>query len=132
MISRSAGLIVGLTVCLGLGLAVQRLPLSDNSADQPLRVRVSQEVMDALLVSKVAPKYPAEAKAKGVRGKIVLRVIVNQEGAVSHVEVVSGHPLLIPAAIEAVRQWKYKPFLVKQRPVEVETTVEVAFALPRS
>lgn len=120
MTPRSVALILGLTNCLALGLAAQRFPLSDNTPDQPQRLRVSP---------KVIPEYPAGAMANGVQGTVVLRVIVNREGAVSHVDMVSGHPLLIPAAIEAVKQWKYKPFLVKRRPVEVETTVEVKFAL---
>jgi len=129
MTSRVVALIFGLTGCFALGLAAQRLPLSNNTADQPLRVRVSEGAMQALLVARMTPEYPADAMAAGVQGKVVLRVVVDRKGAVSHVAVVSGHPLLIPAAIEAVKQWRYTPFLVKQTPVEVETTVEVTFAL---
>jgi len=95
----------------------------------PKRVRVSQGVESGLIASKVPPIYPQTAKDAHIQGVVVLRVIVSKEGDVESVELVSGHPELAPAAIEAVKQWKYKPFLLNQQPVEVETQVQVNFTL---
>lgn len=95
----------------------------------PQRVRVSQGVMQGMLVKKVAPQYPDEAKKDGVQGSVVLRVTVDKEGVVQNIELISGHPLLAPSAIEAVKQWKYKPFLLNGEAVEVETQVTVNFTL---
>ena len=95
----------------------------------PRRVRVSQGVMQGLLVSKVQPEYPAEAKDQRVEGAVVLKVTVDKEGNVANIQLISGHPLLAPAAIEAVKQWKYKPFLLDGIPLAVETQVTVNFTL---
>ncbi len=96
---------------------------------QPLRVRVSQKVSEALIAKKVQPQYPPEARGKRIQGTVVLRVEISKEGDVTELVLVSGHPLLAPAEIEAVRQWKYKPFLINGQPVAVETQVSVAFEL---
>jgi protein TonB len=85
--------------------------------------------MQGLLVSKVQPEYPAEAKDQRVEGAVVLKVTVDKEGNVANIQLISGHPLLAPAAIEAVKQWKYKPFLLDGIPLAVETQVTVNFTL---
>jgi TonB family protein len=95
----------------------------------PRRIRVSQSVMQSLLVSKVQPEYPADAKDQRIQGEVRLVVTVDKEGNVYKVELISGHPLLAPSAMEAVRQWKYKPYLLNGEPIEVETTVTVNFTL---
>ncbi|MFZ0138032.1 MAG: energy transducer TonB [Candidatus Sulfotelmatobacter sp.] len=95
----------------------------------PQRIRVSQGVMQGLLVSKVQPEYPPDAKDQRVQGAVVLKVSIDKEGNVANVQLVNGHPLLAPAAIEAVKQWKYKPFLLDGVPLEVETQVTVNFTL---
>jgi TonB family protein len=95
----------------------------------PQRVRVSASVEQGMLVKKVAPEYPAEAKDKRIQGQVVLSVIVGKDGEVEHVALVSGHPLLAPPAIASVKQWKYKPYLLNGAPVEVETQVMVSFTL---
>ncbi len=93
----------------------------------PQRVRVSPSVMQALLVTKVQPEYPSDAKH--VRGAVVLKAIIDKQGNVSNLQVISGRPMPIPAAIEAVKQWKYKPYLLNRAPVEVETNLTVNFTL---
>jgi TonB family protein len=103
-------------------------PGSDNYA-VPQRVRVSKGVMQGLLVSKVDPTYPSDAKEQRIQGVVVLQVAINKEGNVSDVQLISGHPLLAPAAIEAVKQWKYKPYLLNGEPLEVDTQVQVSFRL---
>jgi TonB family protein len=98
---------------------------------RPLRVRVSQGVSNGLLVNKVQPVYPSEARAAGIQGNVVLKVEITQAGDVEDVELVSGDPILASAAIDAVKQWKYKPYLLNGNPVNVETQVIVNFALSK-
>lgn len=95
----------------------------------PQRVRVSSGVMQVLLLTKVHPQYPQEAKDQRIQGVVVLKVIIDKEGNVAKIELISGHPALAPAAIDAVKQWKYKPYLLNQTPVEVDTQVQVNFTL---
>jgi TonB family protein len=81
------------------------------------------------LVKKVAPVYPPLAKQTRIQGKVKVLVVISKTGSVESVNVVSGHPLLVQAAIDAVRQWQYKPFLVDGQPVTVSTEIEVPFSL---
>lgn len=95
----------------------------------PQRVRVSSGVAAGLLVSKVPPHYPDDAREARVQGTMLLKVNIDKEGNVYRTELISGQPLLAPAAIEAVRHWKYKPYLLNGAAVEVETQVQVNFVL---
>jgi periplasmic protein TonB len=95
----------------------------------PQRVVVSQGVTKGMLIRKVEPPYPALAKSARIQGEVVLKAIINKEGAIQDLQLVSGHPMLVPTAIEAVSQWRYRPFLLNGQPVEVETTVTVNFIL---
>jgi TonB family protein len=95
----------------------------------PSRVRVSQTFMQTLLLSRVEPLYPPEARTEHMEGIVVVRVTVDNGGNVYKVENVSGPPVLVPAAIEAVKQWKYQPYLLNGEAIEVESTVEISFAL---
>lgn len=95
----------------------------------PKRVRVSQGVTQGLLIRKIEPKYPTLAVAARVSGEVVLQAIISKEGEIRELALVSGHPMLAPAAVEAVKQWRYRPFLLNGEPVEVETTVIVTFQL---
>jgi protein TonB len=83
--------------------------------------------MESRLIHKVNPIYPESAKQAGVGGKVILTVTVNEEGSVSDIQHVSGHPLLNDAAIEAVKQWKYSPTLLNGKAVPVIATVTVFF-----
>jgi protein TonB len=82
-----------------------------------------------LLVSKVQPEYPPDAKEQRIQGVVVLQAIIDKEGGVANLQLISGHPLLAPAAIEAVKQWKYKPYLLNNTPLEVDTQIQVNFTL---
>lgn len=95
----------------------------------PQRVRVSQGVTNGLLLNKVTPQYPPIARAARIQGNVVLKAIIGKEGTIQDLQLVSGHPMLVPAAIEAVRQWRYRPYLLNGQPVEVETSVTVIFVL---
>ena len=91
------------------------------------RVRVSQGVINGLLVNRVEPAYPVLAQQARIQGVVVLAAIIGKDGSVQHLQVTSGHPLLAPAAIAAVKQWRYKPYVLNGEPVEVETTIVVTF-----
>jgi periplasmic protein TonB len=75
------------------------------------------------------PVYPKLARAARIQGVVVLHAIISKTGEIQNLEVVSGHPILIPAAIEAVKQWRYRPFTLSGEPVEVETQITVTFRL---
>jgi TonB family protein len=107
-------------------------PSTEGTATQPAGpgpVRVSPGVEQGLVITKVPPQYPPEAKDAHIQGLVLMDVIVDKEGNVANVQLISGHPLLAPAAIDAVKQWKYKPYLLNETPVEVETQVHVNFTL---
>jgi protein TonB len=95
----------------------------------PKRIRVSQGVTKGLLIQKIEPKYPPLALAARIWGQVVLKAIISKEGETKEPQLVSGHPMLVPAAIEAVTQWRYRPYLLNGEPIEVETTVTVTFQI---
>ncbi len=82
-----------------------------------------------LIVKKVPPEYPRKAKQNGIQGLVVLSAKISKEGKVVDLTLVSGDPLLAKAAIKAVKQWKYHPYLLPGNPVEVETQIQVNFVL---
>ncbi len=96
---------------------------------RPARVRVGGEVREPRKMRHVAPSYPPLALAARVQGSVRLECVIGEDGRVSEVVVVDGHPLLDPAAIEAVRQWRYRPTLLNGVPVSVVLTVVVDFRL---
>ncbi len=93
------------------------------------RVRQGGQFAAANIIKRVQPKYPHKARDAGIQGIVKLHVIIGKDGSVSQVEAISGHPLLIQAAIDAVRQWKYRPTLLNGEPVEVDTTIDIIFTL---
>ena len=84
------------------------------------------------LIRKVQPNYPPMAKMAHVQGPVVLVAIISKAGTIENLRVVSGHPLLVPAAIEAVAQWRYRPYILNDEAVEVETQITVNFMLSGS
>lgn len=95
----------------------------------PQRIRISQGVTKGLLIHKEEPVYPSIARAARVQGDVVLSAVIDINGQIQNLQLISGHPMLVPAAIAAVRQWRYKPYLLNGQPVEVETTITVIFSL---
>lgn len=93
------------------------------------RVRISAGVSSRLLVKKVSPQYPEDARRARVQGVVVLRADISKAGDIESVEMVTGPPVLVDAAIDAVKKWKYKPYLLQGEPQEVETTIEIHFNL---
>jgi len=82
------------------------------------------------LLHRVEPEYPKVAKAAHVQGDVVLDILIDKEGKVSDLKVVSGHPLLIQSAMDAVRQWRYRPYIIGGEPVAVDGRVTVKFQIP--
>jgi protein TonB len=110
---------------IGSSSSISAVPTLPKPAAQ--RVRVSQGVINGLLVNRVEPTYPGLAQQAHIQGVVVLAAIIGKDGSVQHLQVTSGHPLLAPAAIAAVKQWRYKPYVLNGEPVEVETTIMVTF-----
>lgn len=94
-------------------------------------VRISSGVMKGILLAKSPPAYPAIAKAAGVQGTVVLQATISKSGTIENLRVVSGPLMLQQAAMDAVKTWRYRPYLLNNEPVEVETTVNVVFAMGR-
>ena len=95
----------------------------------PQRIRISQGVTRGLLIHREEPTYPPLARAARVQGEVVLSAVIDTNGQIQNLQLVSGHPMLVPSAITAVKQWRYKPYLLNGQPVEVETTITVIFTL---
>ena len=81
------------------------------------------------LIHRVQPQYPPLARSVRVQGSVVLAAVIGKEGAIENLRLISGHPMLVPAAIEAVRQWRYRPYILNGEAVEVETQITVNFML---
>jgi TonB family protein len=93
------------------------------------RFHVSPEVARSLLITEVRPDYPRVAAQAFVQGTVLLDVDISKEGIVENVKATSGHPLLIPAALDAVKQWRYQPFMLDGKAAAFDTQVEVHFSL---
>jgi protein TonB len=93
------------------------------------RIRQGGSVQAALLINRVQPVYPPLARQTRIAGTVRLHALISKQGTVESLEVLSGHPLLVRAAMDAVQQWKYKPTLLNGEPVEVDTTIDVIFSL---
>jgi protein TonB len=117
------GGVIGGIVSATSNLAPKFIPVT------PQRVRISQGVTKGLLVHRVEPTYPALARAARVQGEVVLTAVISPNGDIENLQLVSGHPMLVPYALSAVKQWRYKPYLLNGQPVEVETTITVIFSL---
>ncbi len=95
----------------------------------PQRIRVGGNVQQALLIKQPKPAYPPLAKQARIQGVVRLNAIIGKDGTIQNLTVASGHPLLVPSAMEAVKQWVYKPTLLNGEPVEVVTQIDVNFTL---
>jgi protein TonB len=93
------------------------------------RIRQGGNVTAAKLMNKVQPMYPPLARQTRISGTVRLHAIIGKNGSVEQLEVMSGHPLLVQAALDAVKQWKYQPTTLNGEPVEVDTTIDVIFSL---
>jgi protein TonB len=81
------------------------------------------------LIRKVQPSYPPLARSARIQGTVVLQAVISKQGTIENLRLLSGHPMLAPAAIDAVRQWRYRPYILNSEPVEVETQITLNFSL---
>jgi len=95
----------------------------------PARIKQGGSVTAASQLVKTVPVYPALARQARIQGSVVLHAIIDKEGKVVELQVVSGHPLLVQSALDAVKQWRYKPTQLNGDPVEVDTTITVTFTM---
>ncbi len=112
-----------------IGGILSSQPVAVPKVAAPQRVRVSQGVSTGLLIKKVTPNYPPLARQARIQGQVILQAEISKEGTIQNLQLISGHAMLAPAAIEAVKQWRYKPYLLNGEPVAVETQVVVNFSL---
>jgi serine/threonine-protein kinase len=120
----------GLTATAHVRVNVKPANSQSNSGKfrPPQHVRIGGNVIAANLISQVMPVYPPLAKQARIQGVVVLEAEISKEGTIDNLKVVTGHPLLIQAAIDAVKQWRYKPTMLNNEPVPVVTTITVNFA----
>jgi len=109
---------------LGNNAAV--VPQPPKHATPPPRI---SRMMEGNLIYRPQPVYPPLARSARVQGSVFLRAIISREGTIENLQVLSGHPMLVHAALDAVRQWRYRPYMLNGEPVEVETQVTVNFLL---
>jgi protein TonB len=126
LVGSAAGTGPGMTVLDAIGTGANLLVPPPPSALRPLRV---SRVMEGNLVHRVQPEYPALAKMARVQGAVVLHAVISKQGTIEDLEVISGPPALVGAAVDAVRQWRYRPYYLNDEPVEVDTQVTVNFVL---
>jgi protein TonB len=104
------------------------MPASPNlPKPSPATLRVSQGVSQGLLIKRVQPKYPSSALATHAEGAVQIEATVDKQGNVTNLKVLSGQTVLARAALEAVRQWRYKPYYLNGQPVEIQTQITVNF-----
>lgn len=101
-------------------------PVTPVQTSHPLRI---SSMLPGSLIRKVQPVYPVLAKSAHIQGTVVLEAVISKAGTIENLQLVSGHPMLVPAAIEAVRQWRYKPYILNGDAIEVETQITVNFTL---
>ena len=102
-------------------------PTPASQADTP--VHLAQGVTSGMLIKRVNPEYPNKARNKRIQGTVVLHAAISKYGEIADLSVVSGDPLLAKSAMKAVRQWKYKPYLLEGEPVAVDTEIKVNYTL---
>jgi protein TonB len=95
----------------------------------PQRIRVGGNVQSAKLIKQPKPPYPPLAKQARIQGTVRFQAIIGKDGTIQNLQLISGHPLLVPSATEAVKQWVYQPTLLNGEPVEVVTQIDVNFTL---
>jgi len=96
-------------------------------AAPPKRIRVSTGISEGMLIHRVEPIYPTIAARARIQGTVQLRAVIAKDGSIENLQVIGGHPILQQAALDAVKQWRYKPYILNGEPLEVETIVIVNF-----
>jgi len=111
----------------GLGIARTTVPLPPPTP--AIHTFRTSSILEGSLIRRVQPVYPPLARSVRVQGAVVLAALIGKEGAIEDLRLISGHPMLVPAAIAAVSQWRYKPYILNGEAIEVETQITVNFIL---
>ena len=126
----SIGLPYGSPNGLNLPIAGSRpMPVAPPVPQPTIREFRRSNLLEGNLIRSVQPVYPPLAKSARIQGPVVLEAVISKAGTIDHLRLVSGHPMLAGAAIEAVRQWLYRPYILNNEPIEVETQITVNFTL---
>jgi periplasmic protein TonB len=112
-------------------------PFAHSSSKPPVVVRdeprgpivISKGVAEGMVIQKIIPRYPPIALASRTQGTVVLQAVISKSGTIQNLRVLSGSPMLQQAALDAVSQWRYRPYLLNGQPIDVETTINVTFSL---
>jgi protein TonB len=124
--------VIGLTIPSASAPPPDLIPTATPTLRPSLQtVNVSQGVSQGLLIKKVPPAYPGNALRMRIEGTVELIATISKDGTITHIKVVSGDAQLTKSATDAVKQWKYKPYLLNGEPVEIQTQVTINFKLPR-
>lgn len=123
------GGIPGATTSVVITDIARAVPATIVKPTPPQKLRVSSGVAAGMLMYQMRPQYPRLAVQARIQGTVVLQAVIGKDGTVQDLRLISGHPLLAPAAIEAVKQWRYRPYLLNNEPVEVDTQINVNFTL---
>ena len=119
------------TSAVALRVGVDQKGSGDKTASKSIPTSVPAQKMQNNLITKVPPVYPPEAKAARIQGKVVLRAVIDLDGHIKNLKVISGPKELQQSSLDAVRQWVYKPYLVNGNPVEVITDINVIYTLAK-
>jgi protein TonB len=95
----------------------------------PKHLRVSSGVANQLKIHDTKPHYPREAQERGIQGDVLLQATIDTKGNLADLKVVQGDPILVKAAVDAVKKWRYRPYILNGEPVDVDTTIKVQFHL---
>ena len=115
----------------GKGIFNSGQPVTVVHPPAPSNIRLPSKLVESSVIYKTIPQYPIIAKTVGVQGTVVLQATISKGGTIENLQVISGPQMLQQAAIDAVRTWRYRPYLLNDQPIEVETTVNVIFKLER-
>jgi TonB family protein len=110
--------------------ATDKSAAQTDSSGSEKPIQVNANVTSARMLHFVLPKYPRDAKKAHITGDVVLHCIIAKDGSVKNLQIISGPPMLLKSATEAVAKWKYRPTVLAGAPTEIETTITVRFKLP--
>jgi protein TonB len=104
-------------------------PVMPVAIATPVRVIRTSSILEGNLIRRVQPVYPPIARTARIQGPVILVAIISKAGTIENLRALSGHPMLVPAAVDAVSQWRYRPYILNNEPIEVETQITVNFLL---
>jgi periplasmic protein TonB len=128
-IGNGAGFPIGAGEGLPISIFSGTHPVMPAAPPKPAHTFRTSNMLEGSLIRRVDPVYPALARSARIQGAVVLFATISTTGTIENLRVLSGHPLLVGAAIDAVKQWRYRPYILNGEPIEVETEITVNFVL---